>query len=77
MTADSAMLHRISVIVWEDEELISGMGRAVCGLEGYFSMPGIFARMGLSRCLQCCDALRIPHGDGAPFNQARAPWADE
>jgi hypothetical protein len=72
-------LHRISVIKWGiysdgefpdmQEERISGLGIAVCGVRGDFHMPGIFSRMGLERCTRCCDLLEIPRGKGAPYNE--------
>ena len=62
-------LHRISSIEWnEPDEMISGSGIAVCGRQRQFHMPGIFSRMGLKRCPDCCVALGIPEGEGAPFN---------
>ena len=70
------MLHRISTIVWDDEYKIAGDGQAVCGLAANFLMPGILSRMGLRRCPACCVALRIPEGDGAPFNQKDLWWED-
>ena len=68
------VLHRISTIEWEDGEKISGTGRTVCGLEDSFVMPGIFSRMGLKRCDACCEALHIPGGEGAPFNEKDVDW---
>lgn len=52
-----------------------GHGVSVCGARGYFTMPGIFSRMGRPRCGHCCNILVIPKGDGAPFNEGKdAPW---
>lgn len=39
-----------------------------CGRTFEVDLPGIFSRMGLHRCVQCCRKLRIPDGDGAPAN---------
>ena len=69
-------LHRIAEIVWEDGEMIVGEGVTVCGRRARFSMPGIFSRMGLKRCPQCCKALGIPAGNGAPFNALTGEEAD-
>lgn len=62
------VLHRVSAIDWEDGEMISGAGVTVCGLKGRLTMPGLVSRMSLKRCTRCCRLLRIPQGDGAPFN---------
>ena len=62
-------LHRIASIEWEEpDEMIAGEGISVCGRQRRFFMPGIFSRMGLKRCAECCKLLGIPRGDGAPFN---------
>ncbi len=61
-------LHRVSVIAWEDGEMIRGTGTTVCGARGRLLMPGIFSRMGAPRCAHCCRALGLPRGEGAPFN---------
>ena len=73
-------LHRIAVVETEDwdgdgENGVGASGRTVCGLTGWFAMPGIFSRMGRPRCAHCCDRLRIPRGDGAPANSDEA-WCD-
>lgn len=69
---DGEFLHRIERLdvdpdLW-GEDVVEGPGRAVCGLETDFGIPGIFARMGAPRCKGCCDKLGIPYGDGAPGN---------
>lgn len=70
-------LHRVSSIAWDDGlEWISGTGTTVCGRRGRLSMPGLFSRMGLPRCAQCCAAVGIPPGEGAPFNALRGMQAD-
>lgn len=61
-------LHRVAEIEWEDGEKISGRGISVCGRERRWQMPGILSRLDLKRCPECCAALGIPRGDGAPFN---------
>jgi hypothetical protein len=70
------VLHRISTIEWEEDELISGSGISVCGIKDNFSMPGILSRMGLRRCPKCCALLEIPVGEGAPFNQTNDKWSN-
>jgi len=62
-------LHRISSIKWDvPDEMISGVGVAVCGRKRTFRMPGLLSRLWLKRCPECCKALGIPTGEGAPFN---------
>ena len=51
------------------EEKIEGIGKAICGLSGYMHMPGIFSRMGLKRCPECCKLMNIPEGKGCPYNE--------
>ena len=44
-------------------------GKAACGFVPlYFSIPGMFTRMGAKRCDKCCDALGYPRGVGSPKN---------
>lgn len=53
-------------------------GEAACGyatkgdgnriLPGMFFIPGMFSRMGLSRCKKCCVKVGVPFGDGTPWN---------
>jgi hypothetical protein len=62
-------LHRVSEIVWDDENMIDGVGTTLCGRAGYLTMPGFLSRMGLPRCAHCCRLAGVPRGDGAPFNQ--------
>lgn len=66
-------LHRIAEIEWRTAERLGGRGTAICGRKGNWQMPGIFSRMGLKRCPNCCKLLAIPPGDGAPFNEL-AGW---
>jgi hypothetical protein len=61
-------LHRVSEIVWLDDERIAGHGVSVCDQRGRMSMPGILSRMGAPRCKRCCKVVGIPPGDGAPAN---------
>lgn len=76
---ESDLLHRVDEIKWgtideqgnleEDEEMIEGLGKTVCGLDGPMRMPGIFSRMSLQRCPECCNRLNIPQGKGNPYNE--------
>ncbi|MFI1535510.1 hypothetical protein [Streptomyces anandii] len=43
--------------------------RAVCGLRRRWWMPGLFSRLGRSRCVPCCLALALPPGYGTPANE--------
>jgi hypothetical protein len=66
--ADWKRLHRVATIEWEDGDRISGQAVSACGRSGRMSMPGLFSRMGLTRCHKCCTAAGVPLGDGAPHN---------
>lgn len=66
---DDNTMHRVSSIAWDTIEMISGNGLTVCGQRGRLQMPGIFSRMYGDRCPACCEALDIPAGQGAPFNE--------
>ena len=65
---DGLEMHRVSSIEWQDGEMIYGDGVTMCKRRGHLHMPGIFSRMDADRCPQCCAALGIPSGQGAPFN---------
>lgn len=39
-----------------------------CGRRGWYSIPGVFSRMGLDRCKRCCKARGYPPGKGSPKN---------
>lgn len=39
-----------------------------CGLRGWFSIPGVFTRMGAPRCAHCCRITGYPRGKGSPKN---------
>lgn len=41
---------------------------SACGLNVFYSAPGMFSRMGLFRCNACCDAIGISHGKGSAIN---------
>lgn len=63
-------MHRISEVKWDDEEdMIFGEGISVCGVTSRFYMPGVLDRMYSKRCDRCSDYMRIPRGDGAPYNK--------
>lgn len=63
-------LHRVSEIEWDEEwgGKIRGRGRTVCGRSGLLLMPGFMSRLGLPRCRHCCRMMKIPDGDGNPYN---------
>lgn len=46
-----------------DEEAVTA-----CGLTGWFSIPGVFTRMGAPRCAHCCRIRGYPRGNGSPKN---------
>lgn len=65
------VLHALASL--DDEEQCErdwgGAGRSVCGLySDWWSIPGIFTRMGAMRCKRCCTVLRYPQGQGSPKN---------
>lgn len=62
-------LHRVAEVAWDSEDMTRGTGLTVCGRRGTLVMPGLLSRMDLPRCAHCCDALGVPRGDGAPYNQ--------
>lgn len=63
-------LHRVARIRWEGKgDKIGGRGVTVCGRRGRLVMPGLFSRMGLPRCLQCCKGAGVEPGKGNPYNQ--------
>jgi len=47
-----------------------GTGTTSCGRRTLLFIPGLFERMGLSRCKQCCRKLGYPTGTGSPKNDA-------
>lgn len=71
----SSTLHRVLSYKRLDE---SGKEVAVKNLRGVITvcglsrrvmiMPGILSRMEAPRCRVCCRRLKIPVGEGAPFN---------
>jgi len=68
-------LHRLSTFADEQDDWFAGdrlcaggLGRTVCGIVGEVVMPGIFSRMDAPRCRTCCNALGLPYGQGAPYN---------
>lgn len=81
---DWKMLHRVSKdFLWgnpeeprphpsereDDDQKIEGVGFAICGHSGFMCMPGIFSRMSLQRCPECCKLLNIPEGKGNAYNE--------
>lgn len=85
-------LAEVDWLVVEDEEHLHAFGRSedpaatevdwggpgvtVCGLTGWLSIPGLFTRMGETRCSACCEATGMPVGVGSPKNDAtcEAVW---
>jgi hypothetical protein len=66
----TAVLHRIArVDVKHDNGAVGVDGATVCGRAGRLDMPGVCSRIAAPRCKQCCKALGVPLGDGAPYNK--------
>ncbi len=74
-------LHRVAEITWgyfakdgslgpaEPDDMIEGLGKTCCGLEGKLRMPGFLSRLDLPRCPKCCEIMGIPVGKGNPYNE--------
>ncbi|WP_433233823.1 hypothetical protein [Actinomadura nitritigenes] len=43
---------------------------ARCGVTAVMAWPGLFSRLALPRCANCCKVLQIPRGNGTPCNEA-------
>lgn len=41
---------------------------AACGLNALFAAPGLLSRMGVLRCVACCNMIGLSQGTGAPVN---------
>lgn len=53
----------------EDEGLLTGPVRLACGrTAASISIPGLFTRMGGTRCVRCCRVTGLPTGIGSPKN---------
>jgi len=65
----SAVLHRVAKVDLLDEDRVGVVGTTVCGRRGKLHMPGVISRLRAPRCKQCCQILRVPPGDGAPYNR--------
>ena len=69
-TRDGMRLHHLATIVnpvtadadWRAD------GVSTCGLRKWWMIPGIFSRMGMPRCANCCARLGWPRGAGSPKN---------
>jgi hypothetical protein len=62
-------LHRVVSGVTVNKNYVGvKKAKTLCGLTGEFQMPGIFSRMGLRRCANCCRIAGLPTGKGAPAN---------
>lgn len=76
ITPDGNVLHHATLTEHQYEDLVNLGGvyepvtltcrRAASGV----SIPGLGSRMGLSRCIRCCDTTSMPHGTGSPKNDA-------
>ena len=51
---------------WERRGFVVGL--TTCGLAGKLDIPGLLSRMGVDRCIRCCDKLGIKRGTGSPKN---------
>ena len=71
-TANGERLHHLpgSGAPFWDQAVNEGgaMGLAACGQPGRYIAPGVMHRLGLPRCVRCCDSLGIPWGNGTPVN---------
>jgi hypothetical protein len=72
-------LHRVTRAAHLEEQHWVGFTgvKTACGL--YLPkvvMPGILSRMKAPRCWECCQALGIPQGFGAPFNNKYLTWEE-
>lgn len=45
-----------------------GDGDTACGRFGRMVIPGLFSRMGASRCKRCCKVTGMPQGAQSPKN---------
>lgn len=52
------------VVGWHAENVTFACGRKASSA----NVPGIFSRLRLTRCAQCCDRLGYPRGVGSPKN---------
>ena len=43
-------------------------GESLCGIGWGLEIPGIFSRMGVERCTECCQRSGLPEGIGSPKN---------
>ncbi len=49
---------------WETHD----SGPALCGRDGWWTIPGVGARLTATRCPACCSLAGIPEGAGSPKN---------
>lgn len=73
---DRSVLHRVALFErrCNDQDPGGPVGvveaTTVCVLEApVMTMPGLFSRMGATRCKRCCKLLGIPDGKGTPHNE--------
>jgi hypothetical protein len=66
-TPRCAVLHAADV-TYDPGFDVGGDGITACGRRLRLWIPGLFSRMGLPRCIRCCDARGYPRGSGSPKN---------
>lgn len=47
---------------------VDAKGRTACGKKGRLFIPGVFSRINIPRCRECCAATGLPIGIGSPKN---------
>lgn len=63
------MLHAMRSFDGDDDWVpVGGPGVTACGIRGRLGIPGLFSRLGATRCYRCCSALGYPFGAGSPKN---------
>jgi len=75
MSPAGKVLHSVGLDNADPELWGAWPGVSVCGVRSEWMVPGIFSRLGASRCSRCCRALNIAAGIGSPKNdEALRPW---
>lgn len=66
---DGDRLHAVATLSNDADEDWFGVGTTECGLvTDSMRIPGIFTRMGATRCSGCCLKVGMPEGDQSPKN---------
>lgn len=70
VTFRSLRLHHVAEADWDDlDREWGGPALLSCGRRSEWVMiPGIFSRMGGTRCQRCCTVVGYPQGVGSPKN---------